>query len=74
MIRFLGCEGEAGLNVFSFEIREIGEDFRLGEAGGQEVEDIFDTDAHAADARPAAALRGIECDPAHSPDMAHRTA
>jgi hypothetical protein len=66
MVRFFGREGERGLDIFRFEVREIGEDLRLGHAGRQKVKDVPDPDAHAADARATAALLGIEGDPVHS--------
>lgn len=63
--RVVGLSGgviKAGLNVSKFEIGEILEDFGLRNAGGEKIEHIFNTDAHAANARAAAALKRIEGD------------
>jgi hypothetical protein len=65
MIRFLGRVGEGGAYVFGLQIRVVGENVRLADPGCQQIEDILDADAHAADARSSAALLGIEGDPLH---------
>ena len=44
------------------EIGKVGEDFRLGHVGGEEIEHVFHPNAHPADTGPSAALRGIAGD------------
>ncbi len=53
---------EAGLNVGGLEVGEVLEDFSLRDAGGEEVEHVLDTDAHAANAGTTSTLGGIESD------------
>lgn len=50
---------QAGFDVAGFEIGEVREDFRFGHVGGEQVEHVFDADAHSADARASATLRRI---------------
>jgi hypothetical protein len=46
--------------ISSGQIREISEDFRFTDTGGEHFKDIFHPDAHAADARATAALLRIK--------------
>ena len=62
MIQFLRGVFEARANVIRFEIRIVFENLRLGHPGGQEVEHVLDANAHPTNARPPAALVGIEGD------------
>ena len=65
MIRFLSRIGQAGTYVLSLQIRIIRENLRVANPGCQQIEDILNADAHAANARASAALLWIECDPVH---------
>lgn len=62
MIQFLRGVFEARANVIRFEIGIIFEDLGFWHPGGQQVEHVLDPDAHPTDARPTAALVGIEGD------------
>lgn len=59
MIGLRGGVLQTRLDVTGFEIGKVGEDFRFGHVGGEEIEHVFHTDAHPADAGPSAALRRI---------------
>jgi hypothetical protein len=58
----VSSEGEAGSDVFTSQFREIGDDVLLGHSGGEIVEHIRYCNAHAANARFAAALSGFNGD------------
>ena len=63
------------LDVTSFEIGKVGKDFRLGNIGSEQIEHVFHTDAHPADAGPSTALRRIVGDAVgvvHRVDIAER--
>ena len=62
MIQFLRGVFETRANVIRFEIGIVFENLRLGHPGGQQVEHVLDANAHPTDARPSAALVGIEGD------------
>jgi hypothetical protein len=62
MVSFGGGVVEAGGDVFGLEVGVVLEDFGFGDFGGEEVEDVFDADAHAANAGAASALVGVEGD------------
>src|SRR5882724_10678520 len=65
MIRLFSRVGQTRAYVFSLKVRVIGENVRFADPRGQQIEDILDADAHAANAWPSAALLGIEGDPLH---------
>jgi hypothetical protein len=58
----IGGVGEAGEDVFLGEVGEVSQNFGVGHAGGEVGEDVVDGDAHASDARLAAAFTGFEGD------------
>ena len=62
MINFLSRIFEAGLDIFWFQVWKVLENLAFRHFGGEEVEHVFDADAHAADARASTALMGIEGD------------
>lgn len=55
-------ESEASGEVLRFQFREVFENLFLRHAAGEVFEDIFHRDAHAPDARLAAALIRGDCD------------
>src|SRR6186713_364284 len=57
-------EGEAGADVLGFKVREVREDLGFRHAGREVVENVIDRDPQAANARLAAALGGVDGDPA----------
>ena len=71
MIEIPRSESQARLDVFRFEIGHFFEDVCRREPGREQVEHITHANAHAADARPAAALLGIDSDPLRN--LAHFT-
>lgn len=52
-------KSQAGRNVFRFEIRQLFENLLLGESCRQQIEDIDNTNPHAANAGPPPALLRI---------------
>ena len=62
MVSLGGGVIEAGLDIGGLKIGEVFEDLLLRDTGGEEVEHVLDTNAHAADAGPASALGRIEGD------------
>lgn len=54
---------EACLNIFALDVGVAFKNFRRRRARCEHVEDVFDTDTHAANTRPPAALLRIECNP-----------
>lgn len=66
MIRFGGGIFQTGPDIFGFEVRIVFESFGFPHSGGEEVEHVLYPDAHAPDARPAAALVRVEGDPVHN--------
>ena len=65
MVRLRSGEGQTGANIVVLEIRKIGKHFCLAHTGGEEIEDVLNSDTHAADARTTAALVWIERDAIH---------
>ena len=51
---------EAGGDILGLKVGEVAEDFLFGDARGEHLEHILDADPHAADARAAAALSGLD--------------
>ena len=68
MITLRGGVLERRSNVSWFQIRVVLQDFLSARAGGQKLEDIFDANAQAAEARTPSALFGINRD---SVQLAH---
>jgi hypothetical protein len=66
VVCLVGGVVEGGEDVFAFEKRVVCEDFFEGSASAQEFEYIRNTNAVSANARTAAALAGIDCDPIES--------
>lgn len=62
MVRLGSRIGQARADVLGFQIRIISENLRLGRAAGEHFQYILDPNAHPANARPAAALLGVESD------------
>lgn len=62
MIRLTGGVGDGRDNVFAFKKRVVAKDFFEGRAGGQQIKNVCDAHALAADARLAAALAGLDGD------------
>jgi hypothetical protein len=65
MVRLRSRKGQASADILLLDIGEIGEYFSLAHSGCEEIEDILNSDAHAADARSTAALVWIERDAIH---------
>jgi len=65
VIGFFRRVGERGTDVVSLKVWIVGKDVRLANAGREQVEHILDANTHTADARPPAALVGVECDAIH---------
>ena len=59
----VGCEGECGANLLSFQVREVTEDIVLAHTTGGVVENVIDRDAKRANARFTSALARVDCDP-----------
>ncbi len=57
--------GEAGADVFRFQVRIVRKDLLGGGAAGEHVEDVFDADTHATNAGAPAALLRINGDAIH---------
>lgn len=51
-----GGVGDRGSNVVTLQVGVVAQDFFFGSAGCQHIQDVLDTDAHAADARATAAF------------------
>lgn len=62
MIQLLRGVFEAGADIIGLEVGIILKDLSFRHASGQQIEHILDADAHAPDARPPAALVGVESD------------
>jgi hypothetical protein len=60
--------GQAGADIFRFQVRIVREDFLSRGTTGQHVEDVFNTDTHSADTRASAALLRVDRDPFHRPE------
>jgi len=58
----IGGEGKHGEEIFVFQIRKVGEDFRFAHACGEIGEDIVDGDAEPANAGLAAPFAGLDGD------------
>lgn len=56
---------EAGLNVFGLKVRQLLQNLFGGQSVSQQVQHVNDTDAHAPDARAAAALLRINRNSIH---------
>lgn len=68
VIRLHRREFEGGTNVLGLKVGQVRQDPRFRNAGGKQVEDVFDANSHPANARATAALLGIDRDPVQ---MAH---
>jgi hypothetical protein len=66
MIQIPGSVGDARLNVFALQIGEVGEDFIMGNALSEQVEDIPYPYSHSANAGTAAALVRLCRDAIHA--------
>ena len=53
---------QAGSNIFTLQIGKLPKDLFVGQSGRQQVQDIDDTNPHAANARASATLLGIDSD------------
>lgn len=62
VVKAIGCVLQGGLNVLLFQVGQFFEDLVFILAGGEQIEDIGNPDAHATDTGPAAALAGVEGD------------
>lgn len=62
MICLPGRIGQGGGDVFRFQKSVIRQDFLARCASGDEIQDIADSDAVAANARPTTALAGLNGD------------
>jgi len=62
MIEIPGRVSEARADVFTFQVGVVDEDLILSRPGGQHVQNVFDADAHVANARPTAAFAGLDRD------------
>ena len=72
MIHATTGEAEARGDIRGIEIGQLREDLLQREPGGQEIEDVNDTDAHSAHARTPATLLRIDGDAIHQLDrVAH---
>lgn len=65
MIRFSSGVFKAGPDVFGLKVGIVLQDFTLRCTSSEQVEHILDTDTHAPDARPTAALVWIKSDSVH---------
>ena len=63
MIGLRGGVLQASLDVSGFKVGIVGEDFGLRHVGSEQIEHVFDANAHPPDARPSAALRRVVSDP-----------
>jgi hypothetical protein len=54
---------QSGLKILGLKIGKVREDFRAALAGGVEIQDVANANAHPSDAGPAAALIGVVGDP-----------
>ena len=73
MIHFLRGVFEARPDVIGFQVGKIFKDFALRHAGGQQIEHVLDPNTHPPNARPSAALVGIEGDAFHKSHVRHLT-
>ena len=62
MVHAAAGEQEAGFQVVRLQVRHFVEDLLCGQAGGEQVKDIDDTDAHPPDAWATATLFRVEGD------------
>ena len=56
MVGLAGGVGDGGEDIVALQERIVAEDFFIGGAGGEQIKDIRDADALAADARLATEL------------------
>ncbi len=63
MIHFRRCKFKAGLDVFRFKVRKIGENLRFRNTSGQHFENIFDPDTHPPNAGTSPALLWVKGNP-----------
>lgn len=59
MINALRRKGERGFDVVELKIRKVCNDLGMRETGGEEIEDIDDTNAQAPNTRAAAEFAGL---------------
>jgi hypothetical protein len=62
MVQLFGGVFNTGLDVLRLQVRIIGQDFRFGHPGGQQVQHVLDTDTHAPNAGTAPALLWVKRD------------
>ena len=62
MINFLRGIFKARPDIIGFQVGKIAKNFALRHTGRQQIKHVLDADAHPANARPSAALAGIERD------------
>lgn len=63
MIEACARKPEAGLKIFSFQVRVIAENLVRRDARREEIEDIRHSDTHATDTRAPSTLLRIYSDP-----------
>jgi hypothetical protein len=62
----LGCGVfQARLDVVGLKVGIVRQDFRIGHAGRDQIEHVFDADTHSPNAGPSATLVGIEGNALH---------
>lgn len=73
MVESTTRETQTGADIRDLKVGKLFDDLFRREARGEQVEDIDDANAHAADARPSPTLVGIHRDAIHEFDcIAHR--
>jgi hypothetical protein len=60
MVKMSCSVGDAGANIFSFEVRKVAEYLFLRGSSGEHIEHILDAYSHSPYTRAAAALVGID--------------
>jgi hypothetical protein len=63
MIEPATCESKAGCDVLRFEVRQLLQHLGCGQAGGEQIQYIRNSNTHPANARPPTTLLGIDGDP-----------
>jgi hypothetical protein len=62
VIEILGGVFETRADVFPLQIRIVSENLIFRRSCSEHFQNVFDSDSHMADTRPAAAFFGIDCD------------